>query len=105
MKQHVANRTLMCATYIVRHQCTLRQAAAHFSVGKSTVHTDMMRHLPRLDRPLYLAVLQVLADNKQCRHLRGGQSTKQKYLALHEQAISQSTSGDTASANAPHDKD
>lgn len=85
MKQHVADRTLLCATYIVRHQCTLRQAAAHFAVGKSTVHTDMMRHLPLLDRPLYLAVQQVLADNKQCRHLRGGQSTKQKYLALHEQ--------------------
>ncbi len=98
MKQHVANRTLLCATYIVRHQCTLRQAAAHFSVGKSTVHTDMMRHLPRLDRSLYFAVLQVLADNKQCRHLRGGQSTKQKYLALREQTLAQSPATDNADA-------
>ena len=40
----------------------------------------MTQALKRVNKPLYYQVKQVLAVNKQERHIRGGEATRQKYI-------------------------
>ena len=83
MKETLRSRTLKCAAYIIEHRATLRQTAQAFGMGKSTVHTDVSVRLPRLDKALYDEVSAILRVNHETRHLRGGESTRRKYLAGH----------------------
>ena len=69
------------ANYIIDTKATVRQTAKLFNVSKSTVHKDVTEKLRHEDRELYNAVKKVLERNKSERHLRGGEATKQKYLA------------------------
>lgn len=68
--------------YIVKHGCTVRQAAKAFCVSKSTVHTDVAYRLENIDRELWLRVKEILSENKQTRHIRGGLATKEKYASM-----------------------
>ncbi|MEG0340140.1 MAG: sporulation transcriptional regulator SpoIIID, partial [Oscillospiraceae bacterium] len=52
--------------------------------SKSTVHKDMTQRLMRVNKSLYNEVRAVLNDNKEQRHLRGGEATKRKYHMLCE---------------------
>lgn len=65
--------------YIKETGCTVRQAAKYFSLGKSTVHTDITLRLRKSDPQLFRAVSKVLEANKRERHLRGGRATREKY--------------------------
>ena len=65
--------------YIVKNKATVREASKYFSVSKSTVHTDVAYRLQKIDRELWLQVKEVLEENKQTRHIRGGMATKAKY--------------------------
>lgn len=65
--------------YIAETGATVRKTAAHFGIGKSTVHKDVTTELKNRNRPLYLSVRAVLEQNKEERHLRGGEATKRKY--------------------------
>ena len=65
--------------YLIENQCTVREAAAHFGVSKSTVHKDVTDQLKRRNRALYELVRHLLDKNKSLRHLRGGEATKNKY--------------------------
>lgn len=67
--------------YIVKTGATVREVAKRFSVSKSTVHKDVTERLYHEDRQLHKRVKTVLEKNKAERHLRGGEATKQKYLA------------------------
>ena len=73
-------RCVILASYLVENNTTVRGVAAHFGISKSTVHKDVTQALKRVNKPLYYQVKQVLAVNKQERHIRGGEATKQKYL-------------------------
>ena len=72
-------RCVLLATYLVDNNATVRSVAAHFGVSKSTVHKDVTQVLKRVNKTLYYKVQQVLAVNKQERHIRGGEATKRKY--------------------------
>lgn len=72
-------RILSEAKYIVENDATVRSCAAVFGVGKSTVHTDVTKKLKNLDVSLYDDVKKVLGRNLSERHLRGGESTKNRY--------------------------
>jgi len=67
------------ALYIIEHDATVRAAARHFGVSKSTVHKDLSQRLPGFNRPLYLQVKAVMERNKAERHIRGGIATREKY--------------------------
>ena len=67
--------------YIVEHHATVRSAAAHFGISKSTVHKDVTKDLRIKNIGLYREVSAILRQNKEERHLRGGEATKQKYNA------------------------
>lgn len=72
------------AHYIIATGGTVRQTAAVFDVGKSTVHKDMTERLPSIDENLYFKVREVLDKNLEERHIRGGIATKEHYRKLRE---------------------
>lgn len=80
MKDAMEQRACDLAAYIIKHQATVRAAAAQFGISKSTVHKDMKERLKEVDADLYLRVQAVLRHNKAVRHLRGGEATRLKYL-------------------------
>lgn len=79
MTEQMEKRACEVAVYIVETGATVRTAARHFGISKSTVHKDIAFRLRRLNPALYGAARAVLDRNKQERHLRGGMATKQKY--------------------------
>ncbi|MBQ7399238.1 MAG: sporulation transcriptional regulator SpoIIID [Clostridia bacterium] len=79
MKDYIEERALELARYIVETGATVRDAAKHFGVSKSTVHKDVGIRLGTINKCLYIRVKEVLERNKSERHLRGGMATKMKY--------------------------
>ena len=82
MKGILEDRAVRLGEYIIEHQSTVRDTAAVFGISKSTVHKDITTLLPKLNAGLYKEVRAVLDVNKEERHLRGGEATKQKYEML-----------------------
>ena len=73
------SRAEVLGQYIVETGCTVRDAAGHFQISKSTVHKDVTTELRARNSVLYFEVWRVLQKNKEERHLRGGEATRQKY--------------------------
>ena len=73
-------RCVLLALYLVENQTTVRATAKKFGISKSTVHKDITQNLKKNNSALYEQVQQILEHNKDERHLRGGEATKQKYL-------------------------
>lgn len=67
------------ALYLIENRTTVRAAAKHFGISKSTVHKDLSERLPLWDRGLYGQVKAILDENKSQRHIRGGLATRRKY--------------------------
>lgn len=87
MKGLPEERAVMLGQYIIENNATVRQAAKVFHISKSTVHKDVTKRLQQVNSTLQEQVSRVLEQNKQERHIRGGQATKNKYSMLrqHEQ--------------------
>ena len=79
MTDTIEQRACELAVYIIETGATVRTAARHFGISKSTVHKDLSQRLPHCNRALYRQVRQVLDKNKAQRHIRGGMATKLKY--------------------------
>lgn len=75
-------RVLKEAEYILKTGYTIREIASHFHVSKSTVHKDLHERLPKIDKELFFKVDEVLKYHINIRHIRGGESTKKKYLKI-----------------------
>ena len=80
MTEQIEKRACELAVYIVETGATVRSAAQHFGISKSTVHKDITFRLRRCTAQLYAQARAVLDKNKQERHIRGGMATRQKYL-------------------------
>ena len=81
MKNSIEKRACELAAYIIENKATVRTAAKHFSISKSTVHKDVAERLQKIDPALYSQAKQVLEENKAQRHIRGGEATRRKYLS------------------------
>lgn len=79
MPDTIAKRACELAVYIIETGATVRAAAQHFGISKSTVHKDISYRLKQYNANLYLQVRKVLDLNKQERHIRGGMATRKKY--------------------------
>ena len=79
MTEDLLTRARELAVYIIETHTTIRQAAKHFGLSKSTVHKDLTERLPLANRALYLQVREILNCNKAVRHIRGGLATRKKY--------------------------
>ena len=81
---HGKERCEAFASYVIDTGATVRQAAAHFGISKSTVHKDLSTRLKYINRSLYNEVKKILDLNKSERHIRGGEATKRKYMGRKE---------------------
>ena len=79
MKDYIEERTIEVANYIIENKCTVRAAAKHFNISKSTIHKDVHERLLKINRDLYKRCRNVLEKNKAERHIRGGMATREKY--------------------------
>ncbi len=75
----IEERTINIGHYIIDKKATVRAAAKHFGVSKSTVHKDVTERLKRINPALARDVRIILDENKSERHLRGGMATRKKY--------------------------
>ena len=72
-------RSEVIAQYVIETKDTVRGAAVHFGMSKSTVHKDLAYKLKYYNASLYKSVKEILDLNKSERHLRGGEATRKKY--------------------------
>ncbi len=79
MSDTIEERACELAVYMIETGATVRAAARHFGISKSTVHKDLSQRLPKCNRVLYGKVREVLDMNKAQRHIRGGMATRRKY--------------------------
>ena len=79
MADTIEERACELAVYMIETGATVRTAAHHFGISKSTVHKDISQRLPQYNNLLYQQVRQILDVNKAQRHIRGGMATKEKY--------------------------
>ncbi|MEG0614443.1 MAG: sporulation transcriptional regulator SpoIIID [Oscillospiraceae bacterium] len=85
-QNQACERAIILGEYILESKSTVRACAEHFSkqfgISKSTVHKDISQKLPIICPSLYPQVKEILEQNKQERHIRGGLATKHKYEEL-----------------------
>jgi putative DeoR family transcriptional regulator (stage III sporulation protein D) len=82
MNSIITKRVMDEANYIIKTQKTVREIAKIFNVSKSTVHKDLHDRLFEIDYNVFLRVDEILKYHIKVRHIRGGESTKKKYLNL-----------------------
>ena len=79
MRENLEQRAEELAVYIIENRATIRAAAKHFGVSKSTVHKDLSERLEHVNRSLWQQAKKILEQNKAERHIRGGNATRAKY--------------------------
>lgn len=82
MENVIIKRVVSEAEYMIETGKTLREIAKVFGVSKSTVHKDLKDRLKSIDDDLYFEVQKILKYHTDIRHIKGGESTKKKYLNL-----------------------
>lgn len=79
MRPDIEKRVIDSALYIIENKSTVRATAKFLGVSKSTVHKDVADRLLEIDKDLAEQVRKILNTNKEERHIRGGEATKNKY--------------------------
>ncbi|MDO5569716.1 MAG: sporulation transcriptional regulator SpoIIID [bacterium] len=80
MNKYIYQRIIEESKYILNTKKTIREVAKVFKISKSTVHKDLKERLLSIDTNLHKEVNKILQYNLQVRHIRGGLSTKNKFL-------------------------
>lgn len=80
MNDLIKKRVMEESIYIINTGDTIRDIAKKFKVSKSTVHKDLTDRLFNTDKEIYKKVSSILKYHLNIRHIRGGESTKRKYL-------------------------
>ena len=75
------DRVIEMANVFLEGKRTVREVAKIVGFSKSTVHNDLTTKLEDIDPILYQKVKELLEYNKKIRHIRGGESTRLKYLS------------------------
>jgi putative DeoR family transcriptional regulator (stage III sporulation protein D) len=83
----IEERVVAVATYMIKNNATVRQAASKFGVSKSTIHKDVTERLGVINPVLAGEVRSILDVNKSERHIRGGLATKEKYLVNRQKEL------------------
>lgn len=81
---NINERVLNEAQVILKTGYTIREIAKIFNVSKSTVHKDLQERLIKIDKLKYKKVDEILKYHTTIRHIRGGESTKKRYLESKE---------------------
>ena len=81
MNKRIYDRVIDESNYIIETGDTIRNVANIFGVSKSTVHKDIRERLLEVDKKMYDEVSSILQYHVDIKHIRGGESTKRKFLA------------------------
>ena len=84
MYESIRERVISVGNYMLKSRLTIREIASIYGVSKSTIHKDLSERLKYIDNILYKEVSLIIDDHIKTRHIRGGKSTKEKYLRLKE---------------------
>ena len=79
MNSLITKRVIDEANYMLETKKTIRELAKIFNVSKSTVHKDLHERLLDIDSNLFDKIDSILKYHINIRHIRGGESTKNKY--------------------------
>jgi putative DeoR family transcriptional regulator (stage III sporulation protein D) len=82
MDKYIIERVLEEANYMLANKSTVRDLADIYNVSKSTVHKDLQDRLKDINMLLHEEVDKIFKEHIEVRHIRGGESTKKKYLKL-----------------------
>ena len=82
MENLIHARVLEEANFIIDTGKTVREIANIFRISKSTVHKDLHERLLKIDKNKYNEVSEILKYHIEIRHIRGGESTKNKYKKI-----------------------
>lgn len=80
MNKDLIRRVKEEAKYLLKTKKTIREVAKTFGISKSTIHKDMQERLKKVSPELFKEVRVVLNEHLEIRHIKGGETTKQKYL-------------------------
>ena len=80
MNSRINRRVINEALYILDTKSTIREPAKIYNVSKSTVHKDLNERLYNIDIKLYNKINEILEEHIKTRHIKGGESTRLKYL-------------------------
>ena len=80
MNKRIVCRVLDEGKYMIDTGKTVREIASIINVSKSTVHKDLTDRLLEIDIDLYKQVSKILQYHIDIRHIRGGESTRRKFL-------------------------
>ena len=80
MNSRINRRVINEAIYILDTKSTIRETAKIYNVSKSTVHKDLNERLYNIDIKLYNKINEILEEHIKTRHIKGGESTRLKYL-------------------------
>lgn len=78
----IQKRAVLEAEYLLKNKSTVRDTGDYFGISKSTVHLDVTKRLIKINPRLQRKVQKVLDKNWNEKHIRGGNSTKQKWLEM-----------------------
>ena len=77
---NIKERILKEAEHIINTQETIRETAEKFKVSKSTIHKDLQERLLKINTDFHTKINEIFSKHNELKHLKGGQSTKEKYL-------------------------
>ena len=80
MDKKIISRVLEEGRYIIDTGKTVREMALVFQISKSTIHKDLRERLLEIDVDMYKQVSRILQYHMDIRHIRGGESTRRKFL-------------------------
>ena len=80
MDKYIIERVLEEANYMLENKSTVRDIADIYKVSKSTVHKDLQERLRDINVTLHSQIDEIFKEHIEVRHIRGGESTKKKYL-------------------------
>lgn len=80
MDKRIIDRVLEEGQYIIDTGHTVREMANFFGISKSTIHKDLRERLLEVDMDMYEKVSKILQYHMDVRHIRGGESTRRKFL-------------------------
>ena len=82
MDKYIIERIKEEASQILLTKMTIREIAKLYGISKSTVHKDLNDRLIQIDPLKHEQIKQIFKEHIEVRHIRGGESTKRKYLHL-----------------------
>lgn len=85
MNKKIVMRVKELADYIIDTKTTIREVAKKYNISKSTVHKDLTERLLEIDVEKYKQVDEIFKKHLEIRHIKGGESTRKKYLRLKQE--------------------